>query len=933
MASEWTEIQAKASAFVAEFKDTLEEDKWAKSFWVRFFDVFGVRERTLGSFEERVKLLKKGSGKIDFFAPGRFLIEHKTAGKNLDGAFIQATDYFDALMEEDKPRYIVVSDFARFRIYDLEAGDGERTHEFELKDLTKIKNLTLFGFLRDSNALRYADEELIDVKAVRAVGKLHKALADSNYPKESLSPLLTRLVFCFFADDTGIFDPNTVRKYLSENTKKDGSDIGPALQQIFDVLDTPDGTGGKPSERQTTLHPLLAGLPYVNGGLFKGQLRSLWCTAEVRTTILECCALDWSEISPAIFGSMFQSVLDSEDGGKRRHELGAHYTSEKNILKVIKPLFLDELYERLEVSKSEQKLRELWDDVAKITLLDPACGCGNFLVIAYRELRRLELEIIKRIDGKKGVVAGVNAGAGHLGFEVDIKTVSKLSVEHMYGIEIEAFPAEIAKLSLWLVDHMMNKELGGYYGVPLVKLPLTEAPHIVHANALTTDWARVVPKEKLTHILGNPPFLGHHLQTEDQKKELEHVLYDLPSVGVLDFVTGWYAKSASFIQGTHISCAFVSTNSIAQGEQVGILWGDVLSRTPVSITFAHRTFKWTNEAKGKAAVYCVIVGFSAIETKHRKLYVYENIAGEPTEIIAKNINPYLVDAPNVLVRNKTKSLCEAPKMQYGNKPTDGGLFILSDMEKSDLLDKEPTSEKYIKKFVGAEDSINGLSRWCLWLVDAKPDELRKMPEIIKRVQLVATFRSLSKAESTREYKFDTLFRQITQPDKDYILVPRVSSENRDYIPMSFFTKDVIVSDTAQAVVGASNYHFGVLESVMHMAWMRTVCGRLKSDYRYSKDIVYNNFPWPENPSDEKKQKVEACAQAVLDARAVHTGATLADLYDPNTMPKNLLDAHKALDRAVDACYGRTFTDEPSRLEFLFKRYTELIAQEKVSSKK
>lgn len=914
MAVNWRDIQDKATAFVHEYGEVTDEDKWAKAFWVRFFDVFGVRERSLGIFEERVKMLgaRAGkSGKIDFFAPNRFLVEHKTLGKDLDAAFTQAADYFDALSEEEKPRYIIVSDFGRFRIYDLEAvRESEREAEFALKDLPA--NVTRFAFLTDEKVRVYKEEDPINVKAVRAIGKLYESLRASHYTPEHLSPLLTRLVFCFFADDTGIFNQNALRRYLEEETKPDGSDIGEKLSAVFQILNTPEDA------RQSTLVETLAALPYVNGGLFREHLPVVFGDRKVREMILACLAFDWRQVSPAIFGSMFQSVMNE----KERHDLGAHYTSEENILKVIRGLFLDELRAELEAAKTnEAKLRELWEKISRITLLDPACGCGNFLVVSYRELRRIETEIIRRLY--KHGAKKADAGHAPLGFEVDLKALSKLSVERMYGIELESFPAEIAKLSLWLMDHLMNVELGALFGKPLRKLPLTEQPHIVEGNALRLDWESVVPKEKLTHILGNPPFLGHHLQSPEQKKELEDVLHNLPSVGVMDYVSGWYVKAAEYIQGTYISCAFVSTNSIAQGEQVGILWGDLLFGLGVKIHFAHRTFKWSNEATGKAAVYCVIIGFGVREAANPVMYEYDDIRGEPRAVPAKHINPYLVDAPDVVVRNRSKPLCDVPPMQYGSKPSDGGSFILSPEEKTQMLAKEPGAEKYLRRYVSGEDFLYGQERWCLWFVGAEPQELRALPEVMKRVELVKEFRSLSKAATTRNYPHHTLFRQVTQPLSDYVLVPSTTSETRKYIPMGFLTKDVILSNASFAVPNATLYHFGVLESEMHMAWMRAVCGRLESRYRYSKDIVYNNFPWPENPTEAQKRDVEKAAQAVLDARSLHPGATLADLYDPNAMPADLLKAHHTLDRAVDACYGKkNFASEPERLEFLFEKYKE-----------
>ncbi len=925
MTLNWRDIEERAVTLSHSYADAKDEDRDTKPFWKDVFALFGIDPRVIGSFEERVKIHgRPGTGKMDYFAPKKFLIEQKSRGKDLDEAYAQAMDYFDSLKVEDKPRYVVLCDFNHLIIHDLEGKGKKRMQSFLVKDLSQ--NIKKLAFLASAETKEYDDDSAIDVKAVRAIGKLHKALKESFYPPEHLSHLLTRLVFCFFADDTGIFERNGLRRYLDEETKEDGSDIGAHLSTIFQVLDT------KEDARQTNMVDALAALPYVNGGLFKDPIPAIFGSRAIRDTLMQCVTFDWSNVSPAIFGSMFQSVMDE----KERHDLGAHYTSEKNIMKVIGPLFLDDLKEDFDKAKGEEKLRALWDKVAAITLLDPACGCGNFLVVAYRELRRLEIEIIKKLDkGGKGYISQVEgAGQAHFGLEADIKKLSRMSVERMYGIEIESFPAEVAKLSLWLMDHMMNMELGAVYGKPMKKLPLTEAPHIVEGNALRLNWEEVVPKDKLTHILGNPPFLGHHLQTPDQKTDLKNALHNLPSVGVMDFVSGWYVKAAEYVQGTSIECAFVSTNSIAQGEQVGILWGDLLSPLGVHIRFAHQTFKWSNEATGKAAVYCIIIGFGLRQFKERKLFVYKDIQSEATEFITKNINPYLVDASSILVRNRAMTLCAVPPMVYGNKPTDGGNLILTTEEKNLLIKNEPRAQKYIRRFIGAEEFLNGSERWCLWLVDADPKELRALVEISKRVENVATFRSLSKAAATRGFKYPTLFRQIAQPKSDYILVPSVSSEKRNYVPMGFMSKEVIASNLCLMIPKATLYHFGVLESEMHMTWMRAVAGRLESRYRYSKDIVYNNFPWPDAVIGELKKRVEDAAQAVLDARAEFSSAALADLYNPNTMPKKLLDAHHALDRAVDAAYGKKpsdFSSEPARLEFLFERYQRLIAAEQAKT--
>ena len=909
----WRDIQEQAEKFVLRYADAKDEDRDAKPFWKDLLELYGVDPRQAGAFEERVRIHgRPGVAKIDYFAPKKFIIEHKSRGKDLDIAYRQAMDYFDALPKSERPRHIIISDFALFRVYDLEAPEDTRLVEFTLEELPK--RVQALAFFADEEVRVYKPEEPIDVKAVRAIGKLHAALKASHYTPEHLSPLLTRIVFCCFADDTGIFEHEALLRYFEENTKPEGSDIGSHLNAIFEILNT------KESERQTNIHPSLENLPYVNGGLFAQSLHVVFASRDIRDTLLKCMEFDWSNVSPAIFGSMFQSVMDE----KERHDLGAHYTSETNILKVINGLFLEDLKEELESAKtSKEKLLALQDKVSSITLLDPACGCGNFLVVAYRELRSIENEIIARLY--KTGAAKIEAGHMVLPLDVDIKKLSKMSVERMYGIEIDSFPAEVAKLSLWLMDHKMNVELGKLFGKPFKKLPLTEAPHIVQGNALQIYWETVVPKERLTYILGNPPFLGSKVMSDEQRAEIAAIFGDTKGSGVLDFVTGWYLLAARYIQGTNISCAFVSTNSITQGEQVGVLWKSLMEKYGIKIHFAHRTFKWSNEATGKAAVFCVIVGFGLRKSRHPRLYEYPDISAEPIEVLAKNINPYLVDAPDVVVESRSKPLCDVPEIGIGNKPIDGGMYLLTTQERDEFLKREPSAEKLFRRWIGSDEFINGWERWCLWLGEADPNELRAMPEVMRRIDAVKQYRLLSTSAPTRKLsEKPTRFHVENIPKKNYLVVPKVSSERRSYIPIGFESPATLASDLLFVVQDATPYHFGILESEMHMAWMRAVAGRLKSDYRYSKDIVYNNFPWPEKPTDEQKKAVEDAAQAVLDARLKYPNATLADLYDPNTMPADLLKAHKVLDRTVDACYGkRIFKDEPERLEFLFEEYQRL----------
>jgi hypothetical protein len=890
------EIRNRARVFSAEWDRDYSEDAEAKTFWDGFFDVFGVSRRRVASFEYQVKKQDGGQGFIDVLWKGVMLAEHKSRGRSLDKAYTQAKDYFPGLKDEELPRYIVVSDFAKIRLYDLETSNEK---EFLLKDLHQ--HIDFFGFISGYITQVYEQEEEASIKAAGLMADFHNELAKTGYSGHDLEVFLIRILFCLFADDTGIFEKAQFRSYIENRTEQSGGDLGIQLLQIFEILNTPR------EKRQTTLDEQLMAFPYINGGIFAERLASVSLDATARLKLIKCCSFDWSGISASIFGSLFQGVIDEQS----RRQLGAHYTSEINILKVIQPLFLDELYIEFDEVKYDKKKLDLFHQkLANLTFLDPACGCGNFLVVAYRELRKLEIAILLKKRTAK------DAGLRMFGAD----ELSIINVNQFYGIEIEEFPALVARTAMYLVDHQMNQLLSEKFGQVYARIPLREPATIVNADALTTDWESLISKYKLSYILGNPPFLGHHLQTEQQKEHLNLVFKDIDASGILDFVTAWYGKAVNYIQGTKIKVAFVSTNSIVQGEQVGILWKYLIQEKGLLIHFAHQTFKWNNDAPGVAAVYCVIVGFATFDIPKKYLFEYENIKSEPKEKEVNHINAYLVGAEDVFIENRNKPICDVPKMMYGSKPTDGGHLLFTDQEKIEFLQFEPNAEKFIKPFISAKEFLNNEKRWVLWLVDADPSELRQLPQVLARVEAVKNFRLLSKAKSTRDYRYHTLFRQVTQPKSDYILVPRTTSENRKYIPMAFLSKDNIVSDTCQSIPEATLYHFGILESLMHMTWVSYTCGRLESRYRYSKDIVYNNFPWPENVTDEQKKKVEDCTQKVLDVRLQFPNSSLADLYDPNTMPPELVKAHDDLDRAADTCYGRKFANKEERIEFLFELY-------------
>ena len=907
----WNEIKDRALRFSQEWADVASEDAEAKTFWDQFFDIFGVSRKRVASFEKRVKKIDGKDGYIDLLWKGVLLVEHKSRGKDLDRAHAQARDYFHGLSDAELPRYLLVSDFARFRLYDLEG--EEAPLEFPLEEL--YKHVHGFGFIAGYQTHRFKEEDPVNVQAAERMGRLHDALREAGYEGHALEVFLVRLLFCLFADDTGIFGE---RQYFHElirtRTSPDGSDLGMWLAQIFQTLNTPE------EKRQKTLDEQLAALPYVNGRLFEEILPLAAFNAKMRQMLLDASALDWSRISPAIFGSMFQSVMDE----KARRNLGAHYTSEKNILKLIGPLFLDELKAELEkAGNNDGKLKALHLRLANLRLLDPACGCGNFLVIAYRELRLLELEILKRLYSTQASV--LTKVSEHVAVDVD----------QFYGIEIEEFPAQIAQVALWLMDHQMNQRVAEQFGEYFARLPLTKSPTIVHGNALRLDWDKVVPADKLDYILGNPPFVGAKLMSPEQRQDLLGVAGDLKGAGLLDLVAAWYLKAADYMQGTGIRCAFVSTNSITQGEQVGVLWSEMLAKG-VSIHFAHRTFRWNNEARGVAAVHCIIIGFAHTKPATRRLFDYSDIAGEPHELQARNINPYLVDAPDLLLPNRSRPICAVPEIGIGNKPIDGGNYLFTTEQRDAFIALEPTSAKWFRRWLGSDEFINGWERWCLWLGECPPDELKKMPEALKRVEAVRKFRLASKSAPTRKLAdTPTRFHVENIPRDDYLVIPEVSSERRAYIPIGFVGPDTLCSNLVKIALGAGLYHFGVVGSTMHMAWVRQVCGRLESRYRYSAGIVYNNFPWPEIIEEKYRADIEQAAQGVLDARAAFPNSTLADLYDPLTMPPALLKAHKALDKAVDTAYiaaekaaGRKppkLGTDAERVAFLFERYQALTS--------
>jgi hypothetical protein len=910
MGLNWNEIKSRALLFSKTWADACNEDSQAKPFWIDFFEIFGITNKRVATFELNVKKLGGAQGFVDLFWPGVLLVEHKSRGKSLDDAVDQAIGYLHNLPERDLPQLVVVCDFARFRVRHLATGE---TVEFELKHLHK--HVKLFGLLAGYKVQDIQAEDPVNIKAAERMGRLHDALKASGYSGHALEVLLVRLLFCLFADDTGIFQPaQSFRDFVEERTAPDGSDLGPRLGQLFQVLNTHE------SQRSKNIDEQLGQFAYINGRLFEETLPMADFNTAMREALLDACALDWSAISPAIFGSLFQSIMDE----KARRNLGAHYTSEANILKLIKPLFLDELHAEFERVKGHRnKLFEFHKKLRQLTFFDPACGCGNFLVISYRELRELELKVLRadhELSAHKGQLA------------VDVHGLIGVNVDQFFGIEIEEFPAQIAQVALWLVDHQMNLRVSVEFGLYFARIPLKSSPQIRHANALRLDWNEVLPAERCSYVLGNPPFLGKTYQSKEQKADLAAVMQGIHGAGDLDFVCGWYVLAAQYMQGRRgTQAAFVSTNSITQGEQVAVLWGE-MQRLGMHTHFAHRTFQWSNEASGKAAVHCVIVGFGPENQAVKTIYEYEDIKGLPHAVPAKRINAYLVDAPDVFLNKRTTPVCNVSPMANGGKATDGGNLLLSDEEKAELIAVEPKAAKWIRPFLMGDEFINNIGRWCLWLVNIPPAELRAMPHVLKRVEGVRAMRETStKAATVALASTPTLFGEIRQPkSKRYLAIPKVSSERRQFIPIGYLDSDVICGDKIFFVDDASLFTFGVLTSTMHNAWMRYTCGRLKSDYSYSNTIVYNNYPWPgfagEPLSDKHRTAIEQAAQCVLDARAQFASSSLADLYDPLTMPPALLKAHQKLDAAYQPSGGKkSYASDAERVAFLFELYQRITS--------
>ncbi len=911
MSISWNEIRQNAIRFAADWAGATSESAEKQTFWNDFFAVFGVQRRTVASFEKPVKQISGKYGRIDLFWRGMLLVEHKSRGHDLEKAESQAFDYIRDLVREghqdEVPRYVIVSDFARFELHDLEPDDetGPRimTTKFAIADLHR--NTHQFAFIAGYQQHHFKDHDPINLRAVAIMDDLHDTLEAGGYEGHDLERFLVRILFCLFAQFTGIFEREAFRLFIEDRTRPDGSDLGAHLAQLFAVLDTPA------NKRQKNLDETLAAFPFVNGELFAERLGFANFNRDMRNSLLACTRFDWSQISPAIFGSLFQGTMQP----KERRQFGSHYTSERDILKVVRSLFLDDLLAEFERIKGDRKLlKQFHQKIAGLRFLDPACGCGNFLVVTYRELRLLEIKVLKLLE----------KGQQHM----NIQSLSLVDVDAFYGIEIDEWPVRIAEVAMWLMDHQMNIRLSEAFGQYFVRLPLSKSPTIICGNALRLDWKVILPPEKCSYVLGNPPFVGKKARNSGQQADMETVFDKSRGTGVLDYVCCWYLRAAQYIKDTLICVAFVSTNSITQGEQPGLLW-PLLFSLGLEIHFAHRTFAWVSEARGKAHVHVVIIGFGAFQRNGKMIFDYDSNGDAATGNRAANINPYLIEGGDITLGNRESPLCSVPHMQFGSMPNDDGNLVLSDAEKQALIAKEPEAESLIRPLLSAHEYLHGELRWCLWLEDVPPHVIRRLPDVKRRVDAVRTYRLKSSRAVTKKLADSpALFGEVRQPTSRFVLVPRHSSENRRYVPMSYFKPSYVPSDSCLFMEEVTLYHFGVLSSAMHVAWVRQVCGRIKSDFRYSAKLVYNNFPWPESPTEKQGAAVETAAQGVLDAREEYLkkGSTLADLYDPLAMPRALSKAHAVLDRAVDRCYrSQPFTSDRQRVEYLFTLYEKLAA--------
>ncbi len=909
------ELRVRAAKFSTDWQKAKNENRETQSFYNDFFKIFDLTRRDVADFEVDVQIGKSKKGRMDLFWPKVLLVEQKSAGLDLDKAEEQADKYYGALPENEKPLYRLVCDFQNFRLFDYTKPDEEDIR-FPLAELKE--NIQHFEFISDITFKAYQKQELINIKASERMGWIHDALFKSGYKGKELEILLTRLTFCLFADNTGIFEEGLFQKLINE-TNEDGSDTGGRIGLIFETLDKHD------DDRQKTLNKNIAKLRHVNGGLFEQNISTAVFDKEMRLLLLNATTSNWSGISPAIFGNLFQMVMNAEE----RRKQGAHYTSERDILKIINPLFMDDLQNKFEQIKKRKTtkerdtlLKDLQNKLASMTFFDPACGCGNFLVVAYRELRRLEIDIL--------VLLHTDSDGRRQG-KLDAQNLSKIDVHQFYGLELDEFAVHIARAALWMMDHFMNRELSEKIGQAFSRFPLDKSPTIICADALEMDWAELLPPEKCSFIFGNPPFVGAKTQSQLQREQVRKIANLGKTGGTLDYVCAWYIKAGHYIQ-CETGIGFVATNSITQGEQVAQLWPILFEQCNLEISFAHQTFAWESEAKGKAHVHVVILGLEKQKKaqKNKILFSYEKLKGAPTTKSVTAISPYLfgtngIGSPRVFVKETSKSLNGLPKMMVGTQPIDDGRLIFNATERDIFISYEPKAVDFMKPFIGGYEFLNSKERYILDLTKASPSVLRKMPTVMKRLQEVREFREKSPRKSTRAIANQpTQFNITAIPKSPFLAIPQTSSERRKYIPIGFLAPPTIPSVKAYFIESATPADLALLSSAMHMAWMRTVTGRIKSDYSYSIGVVYNTFPVPKGAN---LSKLESYGQAILDARKNHPRETLADLYDPDAMPDDISKAHKANDRAVDRLYSpKPFADDTARINHLFALYEKQTTQ-------
>lgn len=918
----------RAHAFISVWAEGHHDERQeAAQFEKSFLDIFGLDFRN-AKLEHK---LHDADGKIkyvDLFWPGELLIEMKTSGA---AAFAsgeadnQAFEYVEALpASHELPKVVLVSDFNHIRLFDLREhlSGGKWDHvrpepiEFSLSELTHEEHFKRLEFLCGREDLFCKGQIEVDKEAAEELGKLYNLLAEKRYNEHDRVLLIMRVMFCLFAEDTHIFEENAFAEYILESIDH-GQNVASRLNTLFEALNTPpENRANLPCPWDNGKEEPAHQFPYVDGGLFAEALGiSPITNEEAREYIVENCALmDWSKVSPSIFGALFQSIRTREE----RRQLGEHYTSEENIEKVINPLFLDDLNAEYQAitndlkGKKREKLKQFQTKLGELQFLDPACGCGNFLIVAYQRLRELEYRVIRDLSTMQ---AGI-----HLA--LDASLVRKVHLSQLHGIEIDTFSAMIALTAAWIADHLANERLSALIGEHIPTIPLTDAAHILQDNALRVEWGtcfKDMEGKKFDYIFGNPPFVGASMMTDEQKDEIVSTLGNVKLSNSIDYVGGWFCKSVDYMNtSNNTRSAFVSTNSIVQGEQACALWKPLFAKSDkLHFDFVWKTFKWNNEASGVAAVHCVIIGLSM--SKNINKYIFQNNKVDKVE----NINEYAMPSKMLFIESRSKPICDTEKIIYGNKPADNGNLILSKEEVDSILRSEPGLKKYIKEYIGSSEFINNKKRYCFWLVDADPVEIRKSEILKRRIERIRRFREASSAKPTRDKALcPQLFFFISQPKGSFLAIPRVSSEKRYYIPIGFMDGNkTVASDALQILPKATLYHFGILTSSVHMVWMRLVAGRLKSDYRYSNSIVYNNFPWPK-ATDTQKEKIRSLAQKILDARAQYPDSSLADLYDPVSMPTDLLKAHQNLDKAVINLYDRNWKTESDIISGLFKLYAE-----------